>query len=408
MPKTELNTNLNMNQFIELVERYGIKPSDLGITSNYLYKIRKGERKPSSELYNRLVELIRKIEGKFEGDTPSMVDRPGFEPGTSRMPTEVDMTVPMRVISDGHMTSHMTSHIAIPNAQQSLNGNLVNLIPTIESLINQTWLSWMKMRYSSRGHAIYMYTTAKKYLIHILKNPPLLKTLSSRRAKAVLEAIASLRDYARLNGIELNIDTKFLRKFLPPARIEEITESILEYELSEGKTKDIVSQAVEQVQEVMKHDTMFKIPVLIAFFTGLRSTEIKHMLDRWNSLRKIEIIDGVVLVELNYDRVKKKAYITLMPKRLVELINDWVKENKLSVNWKDHVRHRLGVRLGLFRKSFQAITTTYLDKAERELLLGHLKSIQVKHYIKHIKSIAQRYLEAYKNYLHILDSLNPN
>jgi integrase len=235
-----------------------------------------------------------------------------------------------------------------------------------------------------------------------------LKTLPSRRAKAVLETIASLRDYAKLIGIELNIDTKFLRKFLPPMRIEEITESILEYEIQEGKGKDIVSQAIEQIQEAFKHDSKFKIPILISFFTGLRSTEIKHMMDRWNSLRKIEIVDGVILVELNYDRKVKKAYITLIPKRLVELINDWVKENRLSNNWKDHVRHRLGIRLGLFRKSFQAITTQHLDKAERELLLGHLKSIQVKHYIKHIKSIASRYLEAYKNYLHILDSLNPN
>jgi intergrase/recombinase len=144
----------------------------------------------------------------------------------------------------------------------------------------------------------------------------------------------------------------------------------------------------------MKSNSMYKLPTLIAFFTGLRSTEIKYLLERWDELKKIEIHDYVMLVELNYDRGKKKAYITLMPTQLAEQI----KRMKLSSNWKDAVRYKYGVRLGLFRKAWIAITAKHLDAAERDLLQGRLKSVQVRHYIKHIRDIAKRYAEAFEKY----------
>ena len=118
------------------------------------------------------------------------------------------------------------------------------------------------------------------------------------------------------------------------------------------------------------------------------------MFERWDELKKIEIHDNVMLVELNYDRGKKKAYITLMPTALANQI----KSMKLSPNWKDAVRYKYEVRLGLFRKAWIAITTKHLDAAERDLLQGRLRSVQVKHYIKHIRDIAKRYAEAFVKY----------
>jgi hypothetical protein len=299
------------------------------------------------------------------------------------------------------MTSYITGYMPQPSTPQSLNKEMTRLVHRVETLVEPRWMAWLKLRYSSRGYAIYLYTTASKYLKQVLLNPTLLRNLPYRRARAVLEALAALRDYARVVGVEFEVDgvAKFLKRFMPPKRVEEVTEALLEYELEEGNGKDIIAQAVDAVKLVMSKETMFKVPALVAFFTGLRSTEIKHMLDRWFELRKIEVVEGAILVELNYDRNKKKAYICLLPKELVPHINTWVKENRLTANWKDHLRHRYGVRVGLFRKAFQAITARYLDKAERELLLGHLKSIQVRHYIRHIKSIAQRYRQAYEPYI---------
>jgi len=294
-----------------------------------------------------------------------------------------------------------------PRAQNALQRDLTRLAHLVETLAEPRWLAWLKMRYSSRGHAIYLYTTARKYLPQVLRNPAILRSLPYRRAQAVLEALAALRDYARLLGTEITVDTRFLRRFLPPKRVSEVTEALLEYELGEGSGKDIVAQAVEAVKAVLGRETSLKVPVLIAFFTGLRSTEIKYILDRWPNLRKVEVAEGVVLVEVNYDRRVKKCYITLIPKELVPHVNAWLGEgNKLSQNWKDHLRHRYGVMLGIFRKAFHAITSKHLDKAERELLHGHLKSIQVRHYIRHIKSIAARYREAFSPYLYLINSLS--
>ena len=64
-------------KFVELMEKYDIKPRDLGITSRYKMMIRKGERKPSRELVVSLVELVnQRIERVVAGPR-------GFEPRTS-------------------------------------------------------------------------------------------------------------------------------------------------------------------------------------------------------------------------------------------------------------------------------------------------------------------------------------
>ena len=45
-------------EFVELMERYGIKPMDLGIKPRYKNMLKRGERRPSKELVDRLMKLI--------------------------------------------------------------------------------------------------------------------------------------------------------------------------------------------------------------------------------------------------------------------------------------------------------------------------------------------------------------
>ena len=40
------------------VEKYGLKPKDLGISSNYMCKIKTGQRKPSINLCQKLITII--------------------------------------------------------------------------------------------------------------------------------------------------------------------------------------------------------------------------------------------------------------------------------------------------------------------------------------------------------------
>ena len=268
------------------------------------------------------------------------------------------------------------------------------------------FLKWLKQRYSSRGHAIYVFTSSK-YLPKIIENPLLMKHLKYRRARGILEAIPAIKDYALLvYGVKLEFDTKLLRKYLPPKKIEEITESIISFEIKEVETKNIINKALEDLNKILTRNTKYRIPALIAFFTGLRATEIKYMLDNWFKLKKIPL-DGAYLIVLNYDRNKKKAYITLMPAKLVEIIS----KNYpiiLTEYWRDHVRHKFGVNIGLFRKSWIAIVSGYLDEDEKKLLEGRLESVHVRHYVKHITLIAQKYMEAFKQYMYLLDRFLEN
>ena len=294
-----------------------------------------------------------------------------------------------------------------PGSPQSTKNEISReeVIKIVRGIVNDPdWLKWMKMRYSSKSHASFCFKTAKQYLVDVLMNPALLKQLNYRRARGVIEAIAPLRDYAKIRyGVELKIDTEFLWKFMPHKSVSKVTEAILEYELKdENRRIEIVNQALEGLKRVLQRNTKYRLPVLVAFFTGLRAPEIKYMFDKWSNLKKIKVIDGVVLVILNYDRKKKKCYFTLMPERLVELINKHHKEVKLTNEWRSHVLHKFGVAVGIFRKSWVAITVKYLDKNERYALQGRAKEIEIEHYIKHITDISRRYLEAFKQYIHLI------
>ncbi|GEM_PF-2266479 len=266
---------------------------------------------------------------------------------------------------------------------------------------DQGFREYLRHRYH-RNYASWIYTSAK-FLAKVVNDPYLLKRLSYRRARGVFEAVPAVKEYAKLvYGVDLDIDTKYLRKFMPAKEISEVTESIIEFEIKEtDAAKTIIDKALEYIDRIMKSNSKYRIPVITEFFTGLRPSEVVYMLHNWDKLRKIKL-DGVYLIVLNYDRKTKKAYFTLIPEQLYQII-DSNKPYIFSSYFKDHVRQKYEIRLYTFRKAWIAITSRYLDDAERDLLQGRLRSIQIKHYIKHIKSIAKRYLEAFKPYLYILD-----
>ena len=64
-------------KFVELMENCGVKPKDLGIDPTYKLKLKKGERRPSKELVEKLLDLCK------DNVNIAMVRRPGFEPGIS-------------------------------------------------------------------------------------------------------------------------------------------------------------------------------------------------------------------------------------------------------------------------------------------------------------------------------------
>ena len=53
-----LPKELSGKEFVEIMEKYGITPSELGITRSYKNKLKNGKSKPSRKLVKRLYELI--------------------------------------------------------------------------------------------------------------------------------------------------------------------------------------------------------------------------------------------------------------------------------------------------------------------------------------------------------------
>ncbi|BEP17046.1 hypothetical protein PYJP_03980 [Pyrofollis japonicus] len=79
--KKILTSRLSGPEFVELMEAYGIRPKDLGITPNYKARLKKGERDPSNQLQQKLLALIAQREPRLEagrkeqGSTRSVGER---------------------------------------------------------------------------------------------------------------------------------------------------------------------------------------------------------------------------------------------------------------------------------------------------------------------------------------------
>lgn len=132
---------------------------------------------------------------------------------------------------------------------------------------------------------------------------------------------------------------------------------------------------------------------------GLRGTEIVFLWNNWRSLRKI-YHNNVVIEELGYERKSKKAWITMMHEKLASLLDKYT-VNTVSLRYLGE----MGVHVGLVRKVHLAILSRTLMQHEIDLLQGRISSITVKHYTKHLRSIAEKYIEAYKPYLTLLEEL---
>jgi len=280
-------------------------------------------------------------------------------------------------------------------------------VKVVNAIVNNpNFRDYLEGRYR-KDYAAYLYRNAK-LVPQVLTNPAILKKFSHRKARAILEAITPIKDYAKISlGFKLDIDTQLLRKHLPEKTVSEVTEEILKYELkvNESMRKSIISQALDSLNKILKtNSVLYKLALVTQFFTGLRGSEIAFMFKNWKTRKKL-FLDDVVLITLDYDRKKKKAYITLIPRKLYNILNE-VLPKELSIWWVDTVRERYGINTSIMRKSWVAITVRYLDEGERNLLQGRLKTIEVKDYIKHILDISKRYKEAFTQYEYLIDYLS--
>ena len=166
--------------------------------------------------------------------------------------------------------------------------------------------------------------------------------------------------------------------------------------------KSIIDKALEEIKQ-LKGGILWKLLARISFFTGLRGTEIVFLWNNWRHLNKL-YLDKVVVVEIGYIRKSKKAWITIMPLRLANLITKY-SNTKITYTAIDNLRDKAGVHVGLMRKVHLAILSETMREHEIKLLQGRVSEITVKHYTRHLREIARKYYEAYKNYFILLEEL---
>ncbi|WFO75630.1 hypothetical protein J4526_01750 [Desulfurococcaceae archaeon MEX13E-LK6-19] len=264
-----------------------------------------------------------------------------------------------------------------------------------EETFRQGLRQYMFSRYV-RDDARQRYNYLVKHLV-VLDDPMYITRLTPSQAAHLLRGIAALREYLRLLGYSgiaeaLDYYLKQLRKLAPRKR----SIRLLDYEAD----KSIIDKALEQLRKaIVSRSILWSLLALIDFYTGLRGTELVWLWTRWSSLRKIHH-NSTVIVELGYERRSKKAWITMMPMELAAILDTYM--YKVTVNTIQDARDRLGIRWSLFRKAHLAILSTKLMEHEIDLLQGRMGKITVKHYTKHLREIADKYIEAYKPYLPLL------
>jgi intergrase/recombinase len=206
-----------------------------------------------------------------------------------------------------------------------------------------------------------------------------IKKLSPRLQRAVLEAYAALRDFLRLFDLEVPLDREELVKYIDPIKPDLGWE---EYSV------DVVEEA-QKYLELPHLWAKERLVCQIAYYTGLRGTEIAYLLKNYGRLPTMEF-GNVVAVKLSFYRKKKNAHVTLMPRELY----DSLAPTELGKRFFEHLRTR-GVKISVFRDAHVAILSKTMGPHEIDFLQGRIATILVRHYIKHLPEIAEKYKKAY-------------
>ena len=73
-------------EFVKIMDEFGIKPKDLGITSRYKNMLKRGERAPSKALLEKLLSLLN---GTVCGSRNAAVAQPGWSAALVRRRSRV-------------------------------------------------------------------------------------------------------------------------------------------------------------------------------------------------------------------------------------------------------------------------------------------------------------------------------
>ena len=221
----------------------------------------------------------------------------------------------------------------------------------------------------------------------------------SRRRKIMFTIYALLKFLRKIKKTNIQYPTATIRQILG---IENEPPKLLEY----VEEEPIVKQAEEIMAKTAKlgEKSAYRLAGETGFFTGLRWPEIRYLINNYRDLKKLQHMEAVI-VEINYLRRSKNAYVTIVPEKLHEKLMENTKQ--LGYNADRELRDTYGIKFSILRKAHLAICSQTMNELEIDLLQGRIKpkllgllsEITRKHYVKHLRKIAEKYLQAYQPYI---------
>jgi hypothetical protein len=383
-----------------------------------------GDRHPSRDLVVRLCALIYGKHGVVPPECQSYIPRAGVAgPGTElqtagsadRWSYEVETRTGELGWNKGRRSnksrvgtrSASTRRVEPPTDRVEELADVVvegDVAGYVERIVQSAmFMKWVKQNYS-RGQYYHVKSKAP-VLVKALRQPGILATMSRRYAEQVVGVAYIVKRFCEAYNLPVpEIDTKKLRKFLPKKTVASALAAKWLNRLKEDVLQQYIDLATRMIEEIKQYGLATrKLLIVTAFFTGLRGTEIVYMINNWRKLPK-EHVDGLVVVELAYDRGPKKAYITLMPTKLAEYIDRFVESGERMGAWIiSNTNHYYKIQVKMYRKVWIALTMRAgMDESWRDALQGRIPSIQVRHYVENIQDAVEYYRRAFEKYMQLL------
>jgi len=239
--------------------------------------------------------------------------------------------------------------------------------------------------------------------VNVLRNPSMASKYKglpkSRRRKIMFTIYAVLKWLREVKHVKYPFSTTIVRRMLG---LEKEPPKLLEY----VEEEPIVKQAEEIMAKIVKlgEKSVYRLAGETGFFTGLRWPEIRYLINNYKDLKKLHHKEAII-VEINYLRKSKNAYVTIVPEKLHEKLLENTKQ--LGYNADKELRDTYGIKFSILRKAHLAICSTTMNELEIDLLQGRmspklpeiLSEITREHYVKHLRKIAEKYLQAYQPYI---------
>ncbi|MCD6483238.1 MAG: hypothetical protein J7K83_03135 [Candidatus Aenigmarchaeota archaeon] len=245
---------------------------------------------------------------------------------------------------------------------------------------------FVKIRSSNKKHVNNIVNYSKKYWKLLFANPLdfalEIKKLSEEKKslkRHILQALAAFSRY-----LDLVYDTdQFYNRFVQLRKKSGIT-------WSEEKIPQIMGRQIDKDKIIDIVASMgnkkLKATSMIHLLTGLRTGEVFYLIKNFDKLKKIEVLDGLV-VELGYVRKTKKAFLTILHKNAIPLLKVCYKDKKSYWNGLKNY----GIKSYDFRRIFESLYSN-LRSHEIDLLQGRTTTELTLHYTRNIENIASKIL----------------